>query len=166
MKGDRRHVLGPLRSLISRIGSPVRLSVLFSNRLYHPGESIEAAIQLVTGVRLDIASGHIELLCRPRRGTPLPDVRVAEAGQGGEMVHSQAVFSDRRLIAPGAEEVFAAALRVARRRPPAWIGPNPRWRLRVRFALYGGTDVSSVQDVRVESDWERFAISSRDEADE
>ncbi len=159
-------MLGPLRSLISRIGSPVRLSVLFSNRSYHPGETIEAAVQLVTGVRLDIASAHVELLCRPRRGTPLPDVRVAEAGQGGEMIHSQAEFSGRRLIAPGSEEVFAVALRVARRRPPAWIGPNPRWRLRVRFALYDGSDVSSVNNVRVESDWERFAISSRDETNE
>ena len=142
------------------------MSVLFSDRLYHPGEKIEAAIQLITGVRLDLASAHAELLCRPRRGTPLPDVRVAEAGQGGEMVHSQAVFSGRRLIASGAEEVFSFALRIGRQPPPAWIGPNPRWRLRVRFALYNGTDVSSVTNVRVESDWERFGMSSRDEADE
>ena len=153
---ERRPVLGPLRSFISRIGSPVRLSVLFSDRPHRPGETIEAAVQLVTGVRLDIARGHAQLICRPRRGTPLPDVRVAEAAEGGEFVHSKTVFSGRRLLPRGAEELFGVDLLIDRRHPPSWIGPDPRWHLRVTFELTNRSTVSSVHRVRVEPDWARY----------
>lgn len=138
--------------MISRISSPVRLSVLFNDREHRAGETIEVAIQLITGVRLDVTGAFVELLCTPGRGVKAPDNFLGNVRRSSESIHSKTVFSERRLIQAGAEEIFGAELTVNDNPPPPWVGPDPRWRLRVRFDLYDGTDISRVYNIRIKLD--------------
>lgn len=141
-------------SKFSSLFSSVRIEVLFANRPFRPGETIEMAIQLVTRDRLDVQRGRAELICEPR-GQPKRDLRHARADgpwSGVGYAHSQIDFAGRRLVPPGGQETFSADLPIDDK-PPAGGFADARWRLVVSFELTNRERHSSEHRVRVLPTW-------------
>ncbi len=114
-------------AFLDRLFQPVRIHVLFATRVYHLGDTIEMAVQIVTRDRLDITRAKAELLWTPK-GQGAADVR-SQMGRG-PFVHSSMLFIRRQVIRPGGEENFSVDLRTDIH-PPAGGLTDANWKTRV-----------------------------------
>lgn len=147
-----------LLSCIAGLWSPVRISVLFNDRPYRPGETIEAAIQVVSRDRLEISHARAELVCqrrRPRSGELW--LRSHETGQssGSSYVHSAARFCERKTIRAGGEETFSADLPIEETLPAGGEDADLRWKLVITFETLDRRAFSSEQRIRIVPTWQR-----------
>ncbi len=112
---------------LNKLFQPVRIHALFETRVYYLGDTIEMAVQVVTRDRLEIMLAKAELLWTPK-GQGAAEVR-AKIGKG-PFVHSATLFSRRRVIRPGGEEIFSVDLRTENL-PPADGLTDAAWKTRV-----------------------------------
>lgn len=119
-----------LRSRFEKLAAPVRIHVLFQERKYRLGETVEMAVEIVTRDRLRIREARAMLVCEPQ-GQPTRDLRFAPedgpwTGQG--YAHSELVFSEGETIRAGGAQSYGVDLPIEDK-PPAGGFEDARWKV-------------------------------------
>jgi len=119
-----------LRSRFEKLAAPVRIHVLFRERKYRLGETVEMAVEIVTRDRLRIREARATLVCEPQ-GQPTRDLRFApEDGPwtGQSYAHSQLAFSEDETLRAGGAQSYSVDLQIENK-PPAGGFEDARWRV-------------------------------------
>jgi len=134
---------------LSKLFQPVRIHALFETRVYYLGDTIEMAVQVVTRDRLEIIRAKAELLWTPK-GHGAAEVR-ARMGKG-PFVHSSTLFSRRKVIRAGGEEVFSVDLRTENLAPASGLA-DAGWKTRVTVESATRNTYSVENKINISPHW-------------